>query len=178
MEWDGKIEQPKPACAATGRVLAPGETYYSGLRLQDGVFTRTDVSSEAWPAQDQASFLSWWRHAVPETDRRRRTLKLDKASLGQIFADLKDSTERPQQCFCYVVALCLARMRAFRLLSVITEGGASYLLVQDRLNQAMHRVRDPKMSTDEEEQVRKNLFEVIGTDGASVAAPSGEGSAD
>ncbi len=174
MEWDGKIEQPTWTCAATGRVLAPGETVFSGLRLADGIFTRTDVSVDGWNSQDPATFLSWWRHLVPEPDRRRRSLKLDKASLGQIFADLKDANERPSQCFCYVVALCLARMRAFRLLSVVTDGGVSYLLVQDRATNAVHRVRDPQMSPLEEENVRKNLFEVIGTDGGAVAAPAPE----
>jgi hypothetical protein len=57
---------------------------------------------------------------------------------------------------------------------VITDGGVSCLLVQDRATNAMHRFRDPRMSVEEEEQVRKNLFEVIGTDGGAVAAPAAD----
>jgi hypothetical protein len=173
MDWDGKVEQPKLVCAASGRALAPGEVFFSGLRLSDGVFARSDFAAETWDAQDKTAFLSWWRQSVPEADRKRRVLKLDAVSLGRIFADLKEARDRPSQCFCYVVALCLARMRKLRILEVEKRDGESFLLLQDRANEAVHRLRDPRMSAAEEDQVRRNLMDVITLDGPSVvAAPS------
>ncbi len=169
MEWDGKIEQPKLVCAATARALAPGETFFSALRLTHGLFARSDFSAEAWPAQDPAAFLSWWRQSVPQPDRKRRALKLDAVSLGRIFADLKDAKDRPSQCFCYVVALCLARMRKLHVLSVLKESSGTFLLLEDRPRGVVHRLRDPGMNAAEEDQVRMNLMDVIALDGPSEA---------
>jgi hypothetical protein len=175
MDWDGKVEQPKLVCAATGRALAAGETFYSGLRLAEGVFARSDYAPEAWPTQDKTALLSWWRQTAPEPDRKRRTLKLDAVSLGRIFTDLREARDRPSQCFCYVVALCLARMRKLRILEVEKRDGESFLLLQDRANEAVHRLRDPRMSAAEEDQVRRNLMDVITLDGpAIVPAPAAE----
>jgi hypothetical protein len=165
MEWDGKISQATLSCAATGRALAAGETFYSGLRLADGAFARVDFSADAWPAQDPAAFLSWWRQVVPHPERKARVLKLDAASLGRIFNDLKESSERPQHCFCYVVALCLARMKKLHLVAIERDERSPILVFEDRPNRATHRLRDPGMSSDEEEQVRRNLMDIISIDG-------------
>jgi hypothetical protein len=138
------------------------------------VFSRLDFAADAWNTQDQATFLSWWRQSVPQADQKRRTLKLDAASLARIFADLKEARDRPSQCFCYVVALCLARMRKLRILEVEKRDGESYLLLQDRANQAVHRLRDPRMTAAEEDQVRRNLMDVITLDGPAEIAPAAE----
>jgi hypothetical protein len=165
VDWDGKVEQPKLVCAATARTLAPGETFFSGLRFADGLFARSDFCAEAWERQDKATLLSWWRQTVPEPDRKRRALKLDAASLSRIFADLKGATERPSHCFCYVIALCLARLRKLRLRGVERNGEDSWLLLEERGTGVVHRMRDPRMSPSEEDQVRRNLMDVISLDG-------------
>lgn len=178
MEWDGKIEQPKLVCAASGRALAPGEVFYSALRFANGLFTRSDFAADAWPAQDQTTYLSWWRQSAPEPDRKRRALKLDAASLGRIFEDLKGSGDRASQCFCYVVALCLARLRKLKVLDVERrDDGASFLLLEDRAAGVVHRLRDPRMSPAEEDQVRANLMAVISLDGAPLEAAAPDESA-
>ena len=162
MEWDGKVANPNFICHATGRVLAAGETFFSGLVLAGPAFARRDFASEAWIGQDPGAFLSWWRQRVPEPDPKRRQVRLDKDLLLKLFTDLRNSRERPQQCLCYVIALCLVRARAFLLVTVAEEDGIPWLVLDHKADGVRLRLRDPRMSTAEQEQVQASLLDIIG----------------
>jgi len=171
MEWDGKVGAPTLLCLASGRPLAPGERFFSALRASEALFVREDFSEAAWAAIDKTPYVSWWRRTVPADSGRRQTLKLDAEVLRQLFRDLKDSTSRSSQCFCYVVALCLVRIRVLRLRDIEHRDGQPYLLLEDRQADCVHRLRDPRMNPDEEDQVRRNLMQVIAIDGSGAPAP-------
>lgn len=160
MDWEGKIVASHLTCSASGRLLQPAEVFFSALVVKDGLFQRLDFSPEAWPTQDQASFISWWRQKVPEPGNERKAFKLNAATLGQIFANLKDARTRSQQCLAYVVALALVRARKLQFLDVHTEGDHQVLLIQDRAAGVVHRIRDPKLGQDEEAHVLHNLLEL------------------
>ncbi len=129
MEWDGKVSAPAPVCRADGAALQPGQTVYSGLRLVDGVFERLDYAEAAWATLDRASLglLSWWRRTIPLPEARQRALKLDAAVLTQLFTDLSAVAERPSQCFCYVIALLLVRIRRMKVLEIEDRAGEPWL---------------------------------------------------
>jgi hypothetical protein len=179
MEWDGKVGAPTLHCLASGRPLAAGERFFSALRASEALFVREDFAEAAWSAIDKTPYVSWWRRTVPVDTGRRQTLKLDGEVLRQLFTDLKDSTSRSSQCFCYVVALCLVRIRALRLRDIEHREGQPYLLLEDRRAECVHRLRDPRMNPDEEDQVRRNLMQVICIDGSGTpAAPAAEATAE
>jgi len=168
MEWDGKVGAPTLHCRASGRALLGGERFFSALRSVEGSFQREDFAEEPWNGVDKTPYVSWWRRTMPEESSRRQTLKLDAEVLGQLFADLKDATERSSQCFCYVVALCLVRIRKLRLREIEHRDHHPYLLLEDRRLEVVHRLRDPRMTPAEEELVRRNLMEVISLEGATA----------
>jgi hypothetical protein len=165
MEWEGKVAATRFVCMRSGRALEPGETFYSALELHDGVFERRDISGAAWTAEDPAAWMSWWKRAVPAADPRRAAKALDANLLKQLFRDLKDKAERPERCFCYVVALGLARLRVLHLVEVVRDpaiaGAPAFLVFEDRANGVVHRLRDPGMSAAEEEAVTAQLLKVL-----------------
>jgi hypothetical protein len=160
MDWEGKVESPKLVCAVSGEALAPGSPFFSTLLFHEGHFVRRDFSPAAWPGQDQAAFISWWKQRVPD-EEGGKPKPVDAEALRRMFEALKDSTERPQQCFAYVVLLFLVRARKMRFRDSLREGGRSYLLVEDRALRCVYKVRDPEMTPDEEQRVQRNLMEVI-----------------
>ena len=160
MDWEGKVGSPKLVCAVSGGALPPGSAFFSALLLLDGQFVRHDFSPAAWPAQDQSGFLSWWRQRVPD-EAGAKQQPIDAEALKRMFEALKDSSERPKQCFAYVVLLFLVRARKLRFRDTLREGEHSYLLVEDRVLRCTYKVRDPGMTADEERQVQQNLMAVI-----------------
>ena len=162
MDWEGKIVAPRLACCVSGQVLAPGEHCHSALLLEDGVFVRRDFAAAAWAAEDQSRYLSWWRTRVPEPGAERRAFRLDAETLGQIFANLKDSRSRAQQCLAYVVALALVRARKLQFISVERGDQETALILGDRSRELRYRVRDPQLTPAEEQHVLDSLLAVTG----------------
>ncbi len=163
MEWDGKFSGSSSTCSATGRALLPGEVFFSVLVLDGGEFRRRDFSAEAWTAQDPSTHLSWWRQKVPEPVTDRRAVRLDADLLQKLFGDLRNSRERPPQCLCYVIVLCLVRARVCLLAGVENDpDGSAWLLVDHKADGLRLRVRDPQMTPEELAKVQTALIEIVG----------------
>lgn len=161
MDWEGKIQAATLTCAASGRGLAPGEVFYSGLVANpDGSFARRDFSEECWEEADQAAFLSWWRQRVPQPQENRRQVRLDVGVLRRLFTDLREVPRRSEQCLCYVVALCLVRARAFRL-HALPAGQEAELVLEDRHDRSRWRLRDPGMTETDIAHVQQALIDII-----------------
>jgi hypothetical protein len=162
MEWDGKVAGASFSCAVSGRTLVPGEVFFSGLVAAGAGFARRDFAPESWTAQDPAAFLSWWRQRVPEPDPRRRQVKLDKDLLLKLFTDLRGARDRSTQCLCYVIALCLVRAKAFALAKVSEEDGQPWLYLDHKADGIRLRLRDPRLTADEQAAVQQQLLDIIG----------------
>ena len=175
MDWEGKIVAPRLACCSSGRVLAPGEWCHSALLLEEGGFVRRDFSAEAWEVEDQERFLSWWRTRVPVAGNERKAFRLNAETLGQIFANLKDSRSRAQQCLAYVVALALVRARKLQFITIERGPNDAVLVLGDRLKELRYRVRDPQMTPAEEQHVLDGLLAVTDTASAEAGSPDGGG---
>ncbi len=168
MDWEGKVDSAKLVCSASGQPIPPGAVFFSALAFQEARFVRVDVSEAAWPAQDPTAFISWWRQRAPTLDAPRFK-PIDSEALLGMFHALKSATERPKQCFVYVVLLYLVRARKLRFKDSVRDGdGGSFLVVEDRVNRCLYRVRDPGMTADEERAVQDNLLEVIELGGAAI----------
>jgi len=172
MEWDGKIQAPTFTCAVTGRVLAPGEIFWSALvSSPDSLFARRDVALDQWDSQDRSTFMSWWRQRVPIPEKGKQRLKLDEHLLRKLFHDLKDSRGRSQQCLCFVVALCLVRARAYKLETRTAADGRTEFIVEDKSDKSRWLIRDPGMSPSDEAAVQQALLDLIGLGDHLLADP-------
>ncbi len=168
MDWEGKVDSAKLVCAASAQPIQPGALFFSALTFQEGRFVRLDYAESAWPAQDQTAFISWWRQRAPTLDAPRFKAIDSEALLGMFHA-LKAAPERPKHCFVYVVLLYLVRARKLRFKDSVRDAdGQSFLVVEDRINRCLYRVRDPGMTADEERAVQDNLIEVIELGGSPI----------
>lgn len=162
MEWEGKIVSASLVCSASGARLAPGESFFSGLRVIDGQFTRAVFAALAWEQQDKEAFISWWRQKVPQDDGSRQRLRLDADSLEQLFVNLRESRSRVEQCLAYVVALALVRAKRLIYQTVVKDDAGSWIVALDKKRDLMLRIRDPQMTKAEEEHVLKDLLRATG----------------
>ncbi len=169
MDWDGKVGAPQTLCAATGRVLTPGEQVYGVLVQREGGFARLDVAAEAWDTYDHSASLSWWRRTVPMPEKPRARIRLDPAALARIFADLADSTDAQRQAFRYVVGLCLLRARKLALERIEHEPDGTPWLVLTERGGIRHRLRDPRLRAEDEAGLTDQLLSVAAGD-APVSA--------
>jgi hypothetical protein len=170
MDWDGKIGTPQTLCAASGRVLAPGEQVYGMLVHSEAGFVRVDVAAEAWDGYDHAAALSWWRRTVPLPEKPRARVRLDPVALARIFSDLADSEDPQSQAFRYIVGLCLLRARKLVLDRIEREAdGSSWMVLHER-GGLSHRLRDPGLRVEDEAGLTEQLLAVA----AAGEAPAGQ----
>lgn len=163
IDWQEKVQRPQLICHASGEQILPGDTYFSALIVADGRMERHDFTETAWQehAETEHAYLSWWRHRRPDEKQETGPRIVNKEVLFTIFTDLKDSTERLQQCFAWLLALLLTRSKRLRYLDLVHEGDESYLIVEDRAAKEAHKIRDPRMSTAEEESVQNDFSKVF-----------------
>ena len=166
IDWQDKVDRPKLACSATGQAIAHGETYFSALRLPTSAesqdrFERVDYCAAAWQGVDQSQLISWWRAQRPEAMGDDGPQFLSPEILLGIFRDVVDSTNRSQQCFAYLVGLLLMRNKTLRYLEVSVEQDETYLLLEDKRHKEVFKLRDPRMTPAEEEQVQGNLEDIF-----------------
>lgn len=179
IEWQDKVERPHLVCHRTGTVIEAGTAFYSGLRFAEGHFVRLDFTEEGWRDRDPAeTFLSWWRYRRPAASAQRGPRMVNNTILLGLFNDLRDATERPKQCFAWLLALLLMRNKRLRFLDLEQKDGQSYLLLEDREAKLAYRVRDPRMDAQEQARVEEELrgifefgVEVEETGEVTVAAP-------
>jgi len=170
MDWDGKVGAPQALCAATGRVLAPGEQVYGVLVLREGGFARLDVAAEAWEGYDRTAALSWWRRTVPQPEKPKARIRLDPAALARIFADLAESQDGPRLAFRYIVGLCLLRARKLVLQRIEHEAdGTPWLILAERGGDR-HRLRDPRLRAEDEAGLTEQLLAVAAAGGGPLNA--------
>lgn len=108
---DYEVQRCTRHCAASGRELQPGETFYSTLTTEGAQVVRHDYSLEAWHGPPEG-VLGWWRAHMPERDAS----KLHWAP-NDVMLELLESLESlpEKQDMRYVLALLLIRRRVVRL---------------------------------------------------------------
>lgn len=107
---DYEVQRPTKQCAATGRDLAPGETYYSVLTAEGAELQRIDYSEDGWQGPPEDA-VGWWKSRVPDTKSKRRHWAPNDVML-QFFDEL--AAQQDKQDMRYVLALLLVRRRVMR----------------------------------------------------------------
>lgn len=97
-------------CAATGRILSPGEEIISALIQEGGKLRRMDFAAEAWPP-DGVKIVAWWRTRVPAKTGGPAP-RPKPATLLEIFDQVIASRDQPD--LAYVLALALLRRRVLK----------------------------------------------------------------
>lgn len=115
------VHRSTGVCAATGRVLAPGEACIAVLVERDGAkgLQRLDYAAEAWDSgarpEGDARVFGFWRARVGAEAEPKATMMSD-AELLDLFEELAGAAEHRQVVFRYVLALLLIRRRSLRLM--------------------------------------------------------------
>ena len=108
---DFEIQRCTRHCAATGRELLPGETFYSVLIEKGSSVERHDYSQEAW-TEPPADAIGWWKTQLPDPKTQRKQWAPNDVML-RLFDELAEQPE--QQDVRYVLALLLVRRRVMRM---------------------------------------------------------------
>ena len=156
-QW--QIESLTGRCAATGRVLAEGEEFYTVL-LEDGEsFRRVDYSLDAWQGPPQGAF-SHFRTRVPVKEKRKRLL-VDNEILAHFFLRLADQSEPLRLQFRFVLALILLRKRLLRYEETTIEDGREIWRMTLTLDKTTHQVVNPHLTDDQIEGVSSQLSAIL-----------------
>jgi hypothetical protein len=108
---DFEIQRCTRHCAASGRELAPGETFYSVLVTEGAAVVRHDYASEAWSGPPEG-VLGWWKSQMPTPDSRKMHWAPHDVML-ELFEELAEQPDK--QDLRYVLGLLLVRRRVCRL---------------------------------------------------------------
>jgi hypothetical protein len=111
MLLDFEVQRCTRCCAATERVLNPGDECYSVLEIAGAQVVRKDYCPEAWKGAPNAAF-GWWKSRVPEPTAKKIKLAPNDVLL-ELFDQLADNLD--QQDLRYVLALLLVRRRVLRV---------------------------------------------------------------
>ncbi|MCC7084899.1 MAG: hypothetical protein IT427_07820 [Pirellulales bacterium] len=98
-------------CAATGRELQPGETFYSTLTAEGAKLVRRDFSADTWQGPPEG-VVGWWKSHRPATDGQRLQWAPNDVMLD-LLEQLADNPVHADMR--YVLALLLIRRRVCRL---------------------------------------------------------------
>ena len=161
INWQENVHKPFLISAASEKPIVAGDTFYSVLSFEKAEFVRRDFREEEWEHVDPNSYLSWWKQVLPHVKDDKKQQLLNATVLLEIFNDIKQSTSRHEQCFLYCLALLLMRLKKLRYLDLTHEENEDFILLQDRSDKSCYKIRDPKMSSDEEELMSKNLESIF-----------------
>jgi hypothetical protein len=145
-------------CAASGRDLRPGDSFYTVLQEAEGKFQRKDYSSDAWQGPPAGTF-SFWAGRIPEDGAVRRP-PIDDDMLLDCLERLEGDASRVH--FRYVVALLLLRRRRLRLEQTCKQGDAETLVLKCARTRRQYRILNPQLSESEMSDAQKAVLDVLG----------------
>jgi len=134
---DYEVQRFSRHCAASGRELQPGETFYSVLVQEGGEIRRVDYSAEAWQGPPPKA-IGWWKSQAPGKHPARIHWAPNEVLLDyfeQLEATPSEWDKR------YILALLLLRRRVFRLEdSIQNDQGQEVLVLQCPRRHTEYRV--------------------------------------
>ena len=156
---DFEVQRCTRQCAASGRQLQPGETFYSMLVVEGAEVVRQDYSAEAWEGPPSKT-LGWWKSQMPEPDAR----KIHWAPNDVMLHLLDEMESQPELAdMRYVLTLLLVRRRVLRLEETEEdENGQQWLVVYSHKKETTTKVRvatpTPERITAIQDELAKLLF--------------------
>ena len=116
-----KLPRSSGVCAASGRVLASGESYWTSITIENGSFVRREYADDAWNERLKEQAFSFWRAAVPLPDQPTRPRLADNEVILEFFKRLENREEQEELNFRYVLGLLLTRKKIFTLTDIVRE---------------------------------------------------------
>ena len=110
MQTDFSISRCTRRCANSGRMLEPGEWYYSVIIGDEEEITRKDIAAAEWKSPPENS-IGWWKCRMPLAQAK----KLRPAPNGVLLDTLSELINRPgKEMLAYLLALLLCRRRVLQ----------------------------------------------------------------
>src|SRR5688572_26025329 len=108
----GSLDVPRPGgrCAASGRVIEPGEKFIAAVRETPTGLERLDVAVEHWDSFDRTGLLAFWQTVMPRSEQKKKVF-VDDEVLCTLFERLADAAEPVKVNFRFVLGLLLMRKR-------------------------------------------------------------------
>jgi len=157
MDFD--VQRCSRHCAATGRELREGETFYSVLISNGATTERLDYSVEAWSRPTDENVLACWKSQIPRRVSHKARMAPNDVLL-EYFQHLEGSPE--QQETLYVLALLLIRRRVLRLEEhEQTNDGTGCMVLYNPRDESTHRVRDVSPSAEQIAAIQQQLEQLL-----------------
>ena len=137
------------ACAATGRVFAPGEKHMAVLVETPGeeALARVLYSEQAWAGgarpEPPATVFGYWKRVAGDESKPKSPI-VSPDELFDLFEQLAESDQPRQVAFRYLLALMLMRKRRLVYDGVVPDE-PGVLRLKARPGGDEHRVVDPGM---------------------------------
>src|SRR5687767_11860342 len=158
-EWE--VARSTGQCAATGRPLAEGESYYAVLMQGSEGVERKDFSLEAWSGPPPES-ICYWRGRIPVRDKKRQTVSaVDQELLTHLFLRLEDQDTEPAQQFRFVLALLLMRKKVLKYEQIVRDADREYWQMRLVSEQSIHQVLNPRLSNEQIDRLGAQLLGVL-----------------
>lgn len=156
MDYD--VQKTTRHCAATGREIAAGETFYTVLVREAAELKRLDYAADAWTgAPDDA--IGWWKSTMSDKDPKKPKLAPSEVLL-ELFRELQEDAERRD--LRYVLTLLLIRRRLLRLEDTVQDddGGETMVLYCSRDEQT-YRVTVDMPDAARQQEIQDYLAQLL-----------------
>ncbi len=158
---DFEVQRCTRQCATSGRLLQPGETFYSVLTVSGADVVRQDFGAESWSGPPDGT-LGWWKSQMPEANAR----KINWAPNDVMLHLLEEMETQPELAdMRYVLTLLLIRRRVLRLEeSVHDEQHQEWLVVYSHKKETTTRVRVATPSPARIQEIQAELARLLFAD--------------
>lgn len=156
MEFD--IQRCSRQCAKSGRLIEPGEEYYSILTNDSGTVVRHDYATEAWEGPT-GDYVGWWKAQLPGGNSRKPTWAPNDVMLD-LFTQLEQHPDQADTRF--VLSLLLVRRRVMRLDGYERESdGREVALLHCPRNSNDYRIPSVKPSPQRMQAIQDKLASLL-----------------
>ena len=157
MLLDFEIAHVGRQCSVTGRTFAPGETYFSTLRLERGSPERSDFAAETWQGPPEG-MLAWWKSKTPGVDAGKPKLAPHDVLLN-LFSELSDRPDEHE--FRYVLGLLLIRRKLLKLEETRRDDGVEVLVLDCPRRNQQFELPAPALDAEHINEIQKRLIDLL-----------------
>jgi len=167
MTGDFEFGKSTGRCAATGRPLAEGESYYAVLFARPEGLERLDYSEQGWPGPPDGHFC-FWRARVPIREKTTRAIPISHELLTSLFQRLEEADSVMKQQFRFVLALLLLRKRLLKFEQTVRDQDQEYWQLRLVSDQSVHQVLNPRLTEAEVERLSGQLTAILSGDATTL----------
>ena len=157
MLLDFEIAHAGRQCSVSGRTFAPGEPYFSTLRLEHGSPERRDFAAEAWQGP-QEGIVAWWKSKTPDVDAGKPKLAPHDVLLN-LFSELSELPNDHE--FRYVLGLLLIRRKLLKLEATRRDDGVEVLVLDCPRRNQQYELPVSTLSAEQVDEIQKRMIDLL-----------------